>query len=106
MKYLKINNHPSSMLNGEDWGSCEVYLQFNDKHRAIAQMEFHTNGKKLHYHLRFSEDKYSVLLDMPLYDENGNFLQGKHDYEFITAEEFNQLWIETIFDNPRDEFDE
>ena len=106
MNYLKIKNYPSTMLNHENWGSCDVYLQYNKNHRVIAQMEFHANGKKLHYHLRYNNDKYSVLLDLPLCDDNGNFLLARYDYEFITAEEFNQLWRETIFDNPREEYDE
>jgi hypothetical protein len=41
------------------------------------------------------------MLDAPLYNDDGKFMLGDCDYEFITAELFNQLWIETIFDNPR-----
>ena len=104
MKYLKIKNYSSSMLNGEDWGSCVVYLKFNDKNKAIAQMEFHANGKKLRYHLPIEQDEYSIINDTPLYNEQGDFLYKNCDSTFIAAELFNQLWAETLFGNQENDF--
>jgi hypothetical protein len=99
MKYLKIKNYPSSMLNGENWGGCDLYLKFNETHRAIGQMEFHANGKKLRYHWPTTQGKDSLINDLPIYDEKENFLYGNYDYTFIPANTFNQLWLETLFDN-------
>ena len=97
MSYILIKDYPSTMLNGEDWGHCRLYLDIGSDGYPIRQMEFHSNGKKLSYSKTHVEDEFSVLSDACL-DLEKHVFQG---LEFVCIEEFDfeVLWNTASFDN-------
>ena len=103
MPYIKIDAYPSTMLNNEDWGTCQLFLDIGVDGYPVRQMEFHGNGMKLRYSKTEgkSQDEYSVLCDGSFQDSEDHRYCG-HRYSHIDEFDFEILWNTISFDNSCD----
>ena len=96
---ISVDNYPSSMLTGEDWGGCQLFLEIGHDGYPQRQMEFHKNGKKLKYAKNgITQDDFSVLIDSH-FRANDNYDFGKYTYQVMDQSKFDIMWNETVFDN-------
>lgn len=99
MQYISIDNYPSCMLNDEDWGGCQLFLEIGSDGYAVRQMEFHHNGKKLKYAKNaIFQDEFSALVDNH-FCANDSYEFGEYRYTTIDQSTFDIMWDETPFDN-------
>ena len=69
----------------DSWGTSTYYFQTDEKMNIVRQIQVFEKGQILKYSNEFPEDKYSMLSDQPLDEEEFE------DFK-ISSEEFNNVW--------------
>ena len=67
----------------ETWGTCDYYLESNQKGEILRQIEIYENGRRLKYSEEFIEDEFGFLADQTInLLEFEEYAINKNDFEY------------------------
>jgi hypothetical protein len=93
------------MLNGQDWGYCDLWLEIGPDGYATRQIEIHDNGRHLRYNTySMRQDEYSVLDDQLFCDPVAGAVRSEaisngEGFSQLDASYFELVWESDVFSN-------
>ena len=85
MKYYKIKWDELRGDEYDSWGTSIWYLELNDQHYPLRQIEVYENGNRLKYNLENNNDSFGGLGDQPV------DVHELNTYE-LSSNEFEKHW--------------